>query len=362
LSRSSRLPFIRSGALLDFLEALYRWDASAEDWLRSLCAPLLAMVPAGLWAQLYEYDVSDSAFQRGALVTHRAPPSISEHFRRYSAHLTPEAIARWYRASWVTTVRSYPYRSTGEGTDALAELERETGTADVLVVNGLDASGRSATLNVGISEVRRLSENDLRLLRRVASHLAAAARVRRRIMADTPSPTEPTAGAAAVFSAEDGGRLLHAEVGADGREQREWLTEAVRRRESTRADKQRGQPLAAWQPLVDTRWTLVDTYESNGARYIVARENRAEVRSLDALSERERQVVAGLALGQSTKEIAYGLGIDASTVRVLLQRAATKLAVTGRDGLLDHPAVQAMRGGIDAAELRRIRAAERGEG
>jgi DNA-binding NarL/FixJ family response regulator len=71
-------------------------------------------------------------------------------------------------------------------------------------------------------------------------------------------------------------------------------------------------------------------------------------------------VVVCLAFGQTTKEIAYGLGIDASTVRVLLQRAAAKLEVEGRDSLLDHPAVKALRGGMDAAEVGRLRGAAGG--
>ncbi len=214
-------------------------------------------------------------------------------------------------------------------------------------------------MNVGLPEPRPLSRSTLQVLRRMAGHLATAARVRRRIAA-TPGPAAAASGAEAVFSTERGGRLVHAEAAAKGREQRGQLTEALRLREATRARKSRDSPLESWQPLVDTRWTLVDSYESNGARYIVARENHAEAPSLEALSERQRQVVACLAVGQTTKEIAYALGIDASTVRVLLQRAAARLAVAGRTGLLNHPAVKAMRGGIDAAELRQIRSSEGG--
>jgi len=65
--------------------------------------------------------------------------------------------------------------------------------------------------------------------------------------------------------------------------------------------------------------------------------------SLELLTVRERQVVACLAAGHSTKEVAFALGIADATVRVLLARAAGKLGVHSRGELLRHPAVQPLR-------------------
>jgi DNA-binding CsgD family transcriptional regulator len=77
--------------------------------------------------------------------------------------------------------------------------------------------------------------------------------------------------------------------------------------------------------LEKTRWSLVDRVELEGRRYIVARETPPE------LTPRERQVVAFAKLGHHNKLIAYELGIAASTVRVLLRRAAQKLGVRASD-------------------------------
>jgi DNA-binding CsgD family transcriptional regulator len=82
------------------------------------------------------------------------------------------------------------------------------------------------------------------------------------------------------------------------------------------------------------RWTLVATYECEGARYVVARENQPTVYRLPELSEREQQVVACLAFGRSTKEIAFALGVSDSTVRVLVARASARLRVRTREELL----------------------------
>jgi DNA-binding CsgD family transcriptional regulator len=56
-------------------------------------------------------------------------------------------------------------------------------------------------------------------------------------------------------------------------------------------------------------------------------------------------VVSYLALGQSTKETAYALGISDATVRVLLRRAASKLGTASRVELFNHPEVRRLRQG-----------------
>jgi DNA-binding CsgD family transcriptional regulator len=89
--------------------------------------------------------------------------------------------------------------------------------------------------------------------------------------------------------------------------------------------------------------------DRNGTRYIVARENQSGVRGLTSLSDRERQVVAYLAVGQSTKETAYALGISDITVRVLIAHAAAKLGVRSRRALLDHVEIRRLRPGATDA-------------
>jgi DNA-binding CsgD family transcriptional regulator len=77
--------------------------------------------------------------------------------------------------------------------------------------------------------------------------------------------------------------------------------------------------------------------------HIVLRETHLPAPGLEILTVRERQVVACLASGHSTKEVAFALGIADATVRVLLARAANKFGVHSRQELLVHPAVQPLR-------------------
>ena len=89
---------------------------------------------------------------------------------------------------------------------------------------------------------------------------------------------------------------------------------------------------------VSARWTLVDRYERDGRRYIVAREGAARTRGAAALSERERQVVALASLGRSNKLIAYELGPAHATTRVMKKTCRWRRRAVDhcRDGGRDH--------------------------
>ena len=65
-------------------------------------------------------------------------------------------------------------------------------------------------------------------------------------------------------------------------------------------------------------------------RYVVARENSAYPEAVADLSPRERQAIALVSLGHSTRVAAYELGLAETTVRVLLMRAVRKLGARTR--------------------------------
>src|SRR5450631_36317 len=92
--------------------------------------------------------------------------------------------------------------------------------------------------------------------------------------------------------------------------------------------------LEPWKGRTSARWTLVDQFELDGKRYIVTQDNGRSPRGVLALTKTERSVVRAAARGQTTKEIAYSLGISSSTVRVLLMRAVRRCAVRDRKELL----------------------------
>jgi DNA-binding CsgD family transcriptional regulator len=107
--------------------------------------------------------------------------------------------------------------------------------------------------------------------------------------------------------------------------------------EAARGPRRKKDPdgaIAEWRALVGARWTLVDTREIGGRRYILACQNENVGPRIASLTARERQVAVFAAMGYSHKLIAYHLGIGDSTSRVLLGRAMTKLGLASRDQLI----------------------------
>jgi DNA-binding CsgD family transcriptional regulator len=139
----------------------------------------------------------------------------------------------------------------------------------------------------------------------------------------------------AIFSPN--GRIQHAEALAKEPGAMDQLRRAVLDLEKARGprrERQASVDLNAWKGLVDARWSLLDRFETDGKRYIVARENAPLPPGHESLTLRERQVLSYAALGHENKVIAYDLGIAHSTVRVLMARAASKLGATSRSELL----------------------------
>ena len=201
-----------------------------------------------------------------------------------------------------------------------ARVETRLFYPDSLNLVCLDASGVGLVLvaNRRTPMPEPLAPQSRRQLTRLAGHLAAAARLRRRLARGR----EATDGAEAITSSD--GRVLHAEGVAATRvglaALREAAREVVRARRGLVED-----PTEHWRALHAGRWTLVERFESDGRRILVARENKVAVLDVDGLTPRERHVLAQLAMGQSNKEIAYRLGVAPSTVATHLQRAMQKL-------------------------------------
>jgi DNA-binding CsgD family transcriptional regulator len=87
---------------------------------------------------------------------------------------------------------------------------------------------------------------------------------------------------------------------------------------------------AFWEGLAQGRLSFVDSFDSEGRRYLIARVNPLTNGAPSRLSQRERQIAGLVASGHSNKSIAYELGLSPATVAVLLGRALRKLGVGSR--------------------------------
>jgi DNA-binding CsgD family transcriptional regulator len=207
---------------------------------------------------------------------------------------------------------------------------RPRGIEDIVAMNAYDPTDRVGVW-IGAPRPKRLriSKAQREAWTRISAHVANGYRLRRRVSA-----------AEAILTST--GKTVHAEGDAKLARPREALRAAVLGIEMARGKLRRRpeEAILSWRALVAARWRLVDQFESDGKRYVVARTNAPTPEGPAALTQREKQVLAYAALGHTTKIIGYELGVSASTVRVLLHRAARKLGAKTRDELV--ALVQAM--------------------
>jgi DNA-binding CsgD family transcriptional regulator len=93
--------------------------------------------------------------------------------------------------------------------------------------------------------------------------------------------------------------------------------------------------LKIWWALLRGRWSMVEWFDTDRRRYILAVPNAPRVLDPRGLTNRECQVVAYAALGESKKLIAYRLGISGPRTSEALRSAMRKLCVKTQAQLVE---------------------------
>lgn len=325
--------------LLSVVEAAYSVDLPAQQWTTGVldAADRVFGNKLGGFACSFRATPNDTITidRSSAAIVWQDPALISRIFDGLtqappgwlSGYLKDvRSAGRCLLTSEVDPQRKLSYRS---------ELAR-TGVHDGINVCCLDLDREGFLLSLGIPSSIGFTAEVRDNLSKVATHILAARRLRKRLAGEAAAGNgAESASASAAVLAPDGA-LLDARGEAKMADARRALRTAVLDVERARTSlrDQPGPALAMWKGLVSARWSLVDEFDSHGSKYVVARENAPRPTGLVSLTPTERCVVTYASRGYSTKEIAYTLGISATTVRVLLMRAVRRCGVSGRDELL----------------------------
>ena len=199
------------------------------------------------------------------------------------------------------------------------------GVQDLTGIIARDPNGHAIVLTAPMPDLRRPTRREVATWSRIAAHISAGARLRR-ALPGTPNG-DLSEGADAVLSPS--GSVTHAEVGAQSRDARESLRLAAKAidRARSKARSNEDEALDLWQGLVAGRWSLVDRFDTDGRRFLIARKNDPDVTDPRALTLRERQVLAYAAMGHPLKLIAYSLGVSVSSVSTSRKAAMRKLGL-----------------------------------
>ncbi len=320
---------MRSQDWIRLLEASYELDQSDDEWRAAMLEHATPMFEECDHVVLFIVGLTPSRVE----LEHLEVPGGDENRERAIAinrALPPGARDLVYRSGPAVATLSElvvpQYPEAGEAFESLAEgLAR-----DLVAAIGRADAGRMALLVGALDEVSTTTATQRHQFHLAMSHLGAGLRIRTALARGGVHPDEGEA----VFDAS--GRMLHADGPAKEQSAREALRQAVAEIDRARSARGRSEGVDAverWQGLVDGRWSLVDHFDRDGKRFVVAHKNDPSVRDPRGLSVREKQIAELVGMGRSTKEIAYELGLSNSAIGMAVKAVCSKLGLSSRTEL-----------------------------
>jgi len=313
---------------LAVVEAAYRLDVDDQAWLQTLAELIGPLLQDGLGVAASLADGTSMVpaparvLALGGLELTPALVSSLEYMYAFTAR--SHSIARRFLTKGALTSIQ---RCLGEQFAEVGPTLQSFGISDAVLLLCGDAFGRMCTLAAPRARRAALPRHRRHLLELLSAHVAAGTRLRAHRLASALE------GAAVEAVLTPDGRVLDARNAAQSQHGRALLREAVARSEQARGALRRRDPVAAlslWQALVGGRWSLVDVFDRDGKRFVVARHNEPPVARRLALTAREAQVVELVARNHPPKLIVYQLGLTRESVATHLRRALAKLGLRHR--------------------------------
>jgi DNA-binding CsgD family transcriptional regulator len=336
--------------MIEIVEASYQLGQDTRAWLAGILEAARPRLDRRVGLVAACYDARDFSRLRMLSVAGDVPmPLWSSAFRIAAARLSAREVQRSFGSRPFGTVSGMLGDRFLE-TNVFARSLRLFGLHDALGINALDPTGFGCIVGAGLPERQASSPGLAELMAYVGAHIAAGHRLRRQIeqakRGNKGTRNEAAASAAYLLQSAEAilspdGRVTHATEATRGLAERLMLRAAAASFDRARRRRRRADPaatLAEWKALVGGCWSVVDCFDSDGRRFLIANRNDPRPDNvtdpLAALTRRERQVAGYAALGHANKVIAYELGISASSVATHLAQAATKLGARSRADLI----------------------------
>ncbi len=321
-----------TSAVIDLAEASYDLDISDSEWLpRVMEAGLPVLdhglgVAAGIYTRpldggevtLHQLHVAAAPADfalRQARVTAECPAEIQQACTRPGICMTlSEAAGEKYAYAVESWTRHHDYAK------------------DALGLSAVDPDGQGALIISPLSERTTLTGHVRHRWQMVGAHLTTGFRLRRALKQANENPVPDVALPHRAEALLD--PLSFQVKEAVGPAQESDATAALRDA-AVLVDRARGhmrksdpdEALAIWRSLVEGRWSMVDWFDSDARRFVLAIRNPPGIQDPHGLTTREGQVATYAALGESGKLIGYRLGLSPSRVSSLLHDAMRKLRV-----------------------------------
>lgn len=305
------------------IEEVYRLEVDDDSWLKRLLEHAAPLSKRGFWPTIgtYHYTPSNLELERSAALG----PTHARDILAASMQVQTPAVSRFFRSG--PSVASLSETLYTREPDLARVVQQITNGVvhDKIAVKGLTGQGSALILCWLFSERIAPTAQERHRWQCVASHLGAGLRLRE--FAQTLDLDSSSV--EAIF--DGSGKLHEAREGAERPSARAALRGAVFRLDRLRTRRGRNDPdraLAAWEGLIQGRWSLVDHFDSDGRRFVIAVKNDPRFPDPRGLTLRERQISEFIGQGHSGKEIGYMLGISPSAVTNCTTRAVRKLGLS----------------------------------
>ena len=315
---------------ISIIEAGYNLEGNDSQWLKRVldqAAPLLGRDTNPLG---WTFHCTPTTFNLGSFS--EGTPKALTHLARMSHTLaTEKSLDLTYRTGTVIATASELVFPRLPDMHKMFKNLLKSRMRDLLVINCQTGVGSGASIGVLLKETSKATDQEKRRWPQIAAHLGAAMRLRNIAAALS---LENSTIEAVLESDED---VYDARGPAKDRDARATLRTIVRRIEHSRTREGRedvDEALANWEGLVSGRWSLVDYFDSDQRRFIVAIKNDPAYPDPRGLTPRERQVAEYVGLGRSSKEIAYTLGLSESAITNCTARVQDKLGMASRTELV----------------------------
>lgn len=322
------------------VEACYELGGTEEEWLGRVAGRVFEVVRPddGLLAYHVDFDAAGcrirNPVQAGAppldmVERIRSMAALLERRRTGRAGLIERAQAAIYERVLRSGLTEAPDRLLHSELNRLGpEWMYNLGAPvqDVFALRARHVDGHGATGFFGGLQARRtLRSAEREMFLMLSAHIKAGLRLRR-TLPEAATIDAPPEGAVLTPS----GRILHAEGAA--RDATEALSESAHRIDHARcATSGRSErALEVWTGLIEGTWSLVERFDVDGRRMMLAHRNPEAVGDPRGLSPIERRVAALAAFGYADKLIAYHLGLSEGTISSHLSRVRAKLGVASR--------------------------------
>lgn len=329
---------MRYAGAISVVEAAYRLDLEETEWLQALGKAAATSIGSDFSVMVTVADTPPGDFRVVRREFVPEDPELERLIAGTESMMPPESRAQAYRQHGCLTLAQFAVSLPQlGGLDMLRAIlgpeMHPRGIHDAFLVIASDGSGKALSVQGALREETPIIHPKLRYAwSRIASHMIAAARLRDAIGEEG----DVLESAEAIL--DPGGRVMKASGRAKSRTARERLREAALAVDRARTRQGRSnddEALALWQGLFAGRWTLAETFDSDGRRFVIAHANEPETAEDRRLTRRERQVTALAGVGQSDEIIAYTLGLAPATVRTHLARAMRKMNVGSRVELIE---------------------------